>query len=50
MTSKGFSEITPVSNGFKENNPRRQRAVRGRCTIGAPEAWISLVRLRPRRA
>jgi hypothetical protein len=48
---RDFQGMTPVSNGVeKKTAPSDSRSPGARCTIGAPSARISLVRLRPRRA
>ena len=48
---RDFQGMTPVSNGGKKKMAPSDRWSPGaRCTIGAPSARISLVRLRPRRA
>jgi len=46
-----FRGMTPVSNGVEQKTaPSDSWSPGARCTIGAPSARISLVRLRPRRA
>ena len=48
---RDFQGMTPVSNGVeKKTAPSDSWSPGARCTIGAPSARISLVRLRPRRA
>jgi len=48
---RDFLGMTPVSNGVeKKTAPSDSWSPGARCTIGAPSVWISLVRLRPRRA
>ena len=48
---RDFQGMTPVSNGTEmKTAPSDSWSPGARCTIGAPSARISLVRLRPRRA
>jgi len=48
---RDFQGMTRVSNGVeKKKAPSDLWSPEARCTIGAPSARISLVRLRPRRA